>query len=175
MRGEVDWYLVRTPPAREPAAAHVLKATGFEVYSPMKVIWRRHHHVPEKRQVALFPSYVFVGLSDLTPDGEALRVTPYVSALVTIDGVNPARIRAAIVEELRFRFGELTTGPRFHRWIRGRVFGPGDMVELVGDINPRLRGVVFRVETIRGRSAVLISKLFSLPVVARLDNLEASV
>jgi transcription antitermination factor NusG len=169
----VDWYIVRTPPAREPAAAHTLKARGFEVYAPMKVIWRRRRHELLKRQVALFPSYVFVGLSELTPDGETLRITPFVAALVTIDGINPARIRTPVIEELRQRFGELTTGPKFHRWIAGKAFGIGDMVELVGEVTPWLRGVPFKVEHIRGQSAVLMSKLFTATVVARIDNLQA--
>src|SRR5262245_39324678 len=171
-RGEVDWYLVRTLPAREPSAAGVLKLAGFEVYSPMKIIWRRRHDLPEKRLVALFPSYVFVGLGDWTPDGEVLRVTPFVAALVTIDGINPVRIRTCVVEELRNRFGEVTTGPKFHRWIAGKPFGIGDLVELVGEVHPAMRGIRFTVEKIRGRSAELFCKAFPLPVTAHLDNLE---
>lgn len=172
------WFLIRTPPAKEPAAAHVLKQKGFEVYCPMKQVWRRvtkhnKRRSAQRRLFALFPGYVFIGLSELTPDGEELRDTPFVTSLVTIDGVNPAEIRPKVVEELRSRFGELTTGPKFHRWIAGNPFGPGDLVELVGEVHPSLRGVAFEVEQIRGRSAVLISKLFGgMTIVAGLDNLE---
>ena len=167
----IDWYLVRTPPAREPAAAHVLKSTGYHCYSPMRVIWRRRRHQLEKRQVALFPRYVFVGLDEATPDGEVLRGLPFVAALVSIDGVNPARIHRAVVEDLKVRFGELTTGPRFHRWIAGKPFDIGDWVELVGEVNPAMRGVAFKVEEIRGRFAVLFTLRARL--VVGLDSLQA--
>ena len=167
----IDWYLVRTPPAREPAAAHVLKSTGYHCYSPMRVVWRRHRHQLEKRQLALFPSYVFVGLDETTPDGEVLRDLPFVAALVSIDGINPARIRRAVVEELKVRFGELTTGPRFHRWIAGKPFDIGDWVELIGEVTPAMRGIAFRVEEIRGARAVLFT--LGARIVARLDSLQA--
>ena len=174
----IHWYIVRTPPAKEPAAAHVLKTRGYHVYAPMRQVWRRicrHNKIrsPERRQFALFPSYVFCGLGADTPDGEALRDTPYVTGLVTVDGVNPAEVRGQIIDEMRARFGEMITGPKFHRWMAGKEFSIGDIVELVGDINPALRGVAFKVEAIRGRHVSLASQYFGVgTVLALLDNVD---
>ena len=183
MAGELlvtHWFLIRTAPAKEPLAAHILKARNFKVYSPMIRRWRRvtrhaRRREPESRYYALFPGYVFVGLDAETPDGEALRDTPCVVSFVSLDGVNPYEVPAAVVEELRARFGELVTGPRFHRWLKGRPFGPGDEVVLVGSsVSPLLRGVVFKVERIQGRAAEIFSSLFGgVRVSAALDNLEA--
>lgn len=172
------WLLGRTPPAREVMAAHLLKTLGIEVYCPMKLVWRRRvrqHKAREReaRKFALFPGYIFIGFGPhtLTSMEVLRRLSELVVAYVTIDGINPATVRAAVVEELRARFGEVTTGPDFLRWLAMREPQVGDLVSLI-DAAAVFRGMPWRVEQIRAKSAVVFEKTFGITAVTPLDNLE---
>jgi transcription antitermination factor NusG len=175
---ETLWLLIRTAPAKEPTATHILKGRGFEAYSPMRLVWRRivrHHRARERegRLIALFPSYVFVGLNGTTPDAIALREMPCVMGFVSVDGKSPYPISSIIIEDMRHRFGEITTGPELLRWSQARPVAIGDTVRLI-EAALILRGQSFKVEAIRGKAAVIFAQLFGgITVTTPVDNLEA--
>lgn len=59
-----QWALVYTEPRREALAVTSMQENGWPAFCPMESTWVTRAHVKRRTHQALFPRYVFVGLSD---------------------------------------------------------------------------------------------------------------
>jgi transcription antitermination factor NusG len=62
----MNWYLIRAATRQELRAVNSLREAGFAAYCPMTTRWERVglRQLREKRQIALFPGYLFVPIGD---------------------------------------------------------------------------------------------------------------
>jgi transcriptional antiterminator RfaH len=146
------WYVVRTKPNREAAAAASIEAVGARPFLPRIFERVRAGLHMQTRHSPMFPGYLFVNL-DLDALGKQVRYRPGVRDFVRAGGV-PQRIADEVIQAIRGRLaddGVYRPPPRRYR--------PGD--RLVIREGP-LRGleVIFERE-LSGleRAAVLLAEL----------------
>src|SRR5262245_16351915 len=93
------WCCARLEPRRERLAVHCLELGGYEVYLPRL----RERRVSYGRRIEgrppLFPGYAFV---QIAAQWHAARWSVGVLGLI-MDGIGPARVADAIVDEIRRR------------------------------------------------------------------------
>lgn len=161
------WHVLRTPPAREIDAGLVLHDLGFLVYCPMQTAWKRagrNGGLRIRQRPAGMPAfvrYIFVGFTRGDPDWRALFDTGYIRGVVAVDGrpyrVAPKEVARVALAQRAGAFddaGARDSGPTVEVGARVRV-----------DDGP-LRGLYFRVETIRdGSVGVLAAMLGQLNYV----------
>jgi len=100
------WYVVRTKPRAEAAAAENLRARGLEVYLPRlaSAFGRSGTRGGDARLEPLFPGYLFSRLR-LPTDYALAAWTPGVAHLLGRGDGLPAPLDDAVVESLRERAG----------------------------------------------------------------------
>jgi transcriptional antiterminator RfaH len=115
------WAVAQLQPQRQALALHLLEQRQFPVYAPRL---RERRIIRGRRvecEVPLFPSYAFI---EIKLQWHAARWCPGVIRLV-MDGIQPARIPDAVIEEIRGRErGGVIELPR-------RLLKPGDRVRLL--------------------------------------------
>src|SRR6266496_3357338 len=115
------WAVAQLQPQRQALALHLLGQRQFPAYAPRL---RERRIIRGRRvecEVPLFPSYAFI---EIKLQWHAARWCPGVIRLV-MDGIQPARIPDAVIEEIRGRErGGVIELPR-------RLLKPGDRVRLL--------------------------------------------
>ena len=113
------WYVARTKPAVEHAAMDQLRSDGFEAFMPCT---RTLHVRKGRREVPLFPGYLFLRY-DLEQEGSRpLRLVPQLRGLVVFDGVAPP-VPDQVIRELAHRMEQTNAGQGL--WRRPK---PGDQM-----------------------------------------------
>jgi transcriptional antiterminator RfaH len=93
------WACAQLLPQRERFALQMLAQARYETYAPRLREWRTMRNGQRQREVALFPGYVFLVV---TNGWYAARWCPGVGRLV-MDGLQPAKVPDAVIEEIRGR------------------------------------------------------------------------
>jgi len=86
------WYLVKTKPRQENTAIINLENQGFSTYCPIVKI--------TKKNVALFPGYIFIYLDEHNDNWSPIRSTKGVINFVRF-GLNFAQVPEHIIEYIR--------------------------------------------------------------------------
>lgn len=94
------WYVVFTKPRQESKAMLNLVNQGYDVWLPMLTIWRKSAGQWLRKDVPLFPRYLFVRPSRGTQSVAPVRSTVGVMALVRF-GNESARLSESLLNELR--------------------------------------------------------------------------
>lgn len=97
-----EWCVVQTRVNGERLAARHLQNQGFEVYLPKIKKQRRHARRVETVLAPMFPRYLFVRLSALTPRWRSVNGTVGVSYMIC-HGDEPAFVPEGVVEEIMSR------------------------------------------------------------------------
>lgn len=97
-----QWFAVYTQPRGEATACENLSRQRFEVFSPRYLKRRSHARKIETVPAPLFPRYIFISFDADDAGWRVVRSTRGVVDLVR-NGIDPAPVPAAIVEEIRRR------------------------------------------------------------------------
>jgi transcriptional antiterminator RfaH len=93
------WSAVRLQPHRERLALAELTRAGYETYCP-RILHRRVAHGRRiETTPLLFPNYIFVVI---VLQWHTARFAPGVASII-MDGVKPARVPDAVIDELKAR------------------------------------------------------------------------
>lgn len=126
---EKRWYVLRTNPCQENAAAGDLTRQGFEVFNPRVVERAIIHDRPRTINSALFPSYIFVRVNiDVDPWGRVNKAKGAVH-LLPEGAERPCHVPTALVEALQARVaaGEFTLAEATATLL---AYVPGDAVPI---------------------------------------------
>jgi transcriptional antiterminator RfaH len=93
------WAAAQLQPQRERLAQHCLTLAGYETYLPRLREVRVSHGRKVEVRPPLFPGYCFVAI---TLQWHTARYSVGVARLV-MDGVQPARVPDAVIDEIRRR------------------------------------------------------------------------
>src|SRR6266545_315114 len=114
------WAVAQLQPQRQALALHLLEQRQFPVYAPRL---RERRIIRGRRvecEVPLFPSYAFI---EIKLQWHAARWCPGVIRLV-MDGLQPAKVLDAVIEEIRGRV-KILAGPfRGHLAMYAGLPGP---------------------------------------------------
>lgn len=166
-----EWYVLRTQPMKEFASVEILTSRGLRAFCPTETKWRRIG--PKKKRAPyaypMLPRYIFASGAD---PWEIVRTHRHrcVQGVVGIAG-RPAEIPERVIERLARLSG--TPIPTRTAPIR-RSFVVGDQVEI---IRGPFQGYLVPIESINGRSAKVLMKLFNSPnfeVEIALEDLQAA-
>lgn len=94
------WYLIHTKPQGEALARDNLQRQAYEVYFPRALQSVRYRGRWRERIVALFPRYLFLGLSAGQQSLAPVRSTAGVAAVVRF-GSEYAAVREQVIQQLR--------------------------------------------------------------------------
>lgn len=124
----MDWYVIFTKPRQEERALENLERQGFECYLPTLEIERIRHGKKCTVVEPMFTRYLFIQLDDsiYARSWIPIRSTRGVNQIVTFGG-RPAKVRPELISILRSRSGVGGTDVK-------RMFSPGEVVRVVGDI-----------------------------------------
>ena len=111
-----DWYLIKTKSRQENIAQKNLENQDYIVYYPFAEI--------NKKQVVLFPGYIFIYLDSTSQDWSPIRSTKGVLHLVRF-GLNYAKIPNNLIEF--FKTNQLNTKEKLKKLSK---FKPGDKVQI---------------------------------------------
>ena len=139
------WACAQVEPRRERLASHCLGLAGYEIYQPLLREQRRSSH-GRKITVTppLFPGYLFVWVVRGWWDA---RWSPGVVRLI-MDGLLPARVPDAVINEIRSRerggFVELSRPRGLRPGMRVRVIsGPlSERIGMLAVLRPHERVIV---------------------------------
>src|SRR5215471_5571573 len=140
------WCCAQVEPRRERLASHCLGLAGYDIYQPLLREQRRSRHGSRKIIVTppLFPGYLFVWVVRGWWDA---RWSPGVVRLI-MDGVLPARVPDAVINEIKSRerngFVVLPRSRGFVPGMRVRVIGGPlqNQIGLLGALRPHERVLV---------------------------------
>jgi transcriptional antiterminator RfaH len=110
------WYLVKTKSKQEDIAILNLENQNFHVYCP--------HALVNNKNVALFPSYIFIQLDKYTQNWLPIHSTKGVQYFVRF-GLSYAKIPNSIIEFIKAN--ELNTAEKLNNINK---FKPGDKVQI---------------------------------------------
>jgi len=146
------WYVVRSKPRAEAAAADNLRTRGVEVYFPRLAPAFSRRGEDDHALEALFPGYLFARL-DLARQYQLAAWAPGVAHFLTLGEGLPAALEDGVVESLRQRAGggEILR-PRL-------MFRAGDPVEIRNGPFTGLLAVVDRPCSAAGRVQILLDLL----------------
>ena len=152
-----SWYIAKTKPQKETAAANFLSQCDVPVFCP-KVVSPGHSGA--KSQV-LFPTYIFCYLDPDSAIWPKVRWAPGLSYFLSCDGA-PAPVPEALIDYLRLRVNQWNDPGQLRR------LSQGDRVVITGGPFTGLDGIFQRYICSRQRCIVF------LEVVGRLINVELS-
>ena len=138
------WDCAQVEPRRERLASHCLGLAGYEIYQPLLREQRRSHGRKITVTPPLFPGYLFVWVVRGWWDA---RWSPGVVRLI-MDGLLPARVPDAVIDEIRSRerggFVELLKPRGLRPGMRVRVIsGPlSAQIGLLAVLRPHERVLV---------------------------------
>ena len=95
-----SWYLVQTKPKAEGIAKENLERQNFDVYLPLILSRIKRRGKTSKIIQPMFPSYLFIYLSEQTDDWGSIRSTVGVSTLVRF-GMTPAKVPENLIKNLK--------------------------------------------------------------------------
>lgn len=101
--GNITWCVAHTQPLKESVAKHHLLDQGYEVYMPRFKKIVRHARKVEEKIVPLFPRYIFIGMDLSSTRWRSVNGTRGVSHLLMSNDLNPAKVPARIIDDLRFQ------------------------------------------------------------------------
>ena len=114
------WYLIKTKPRQEKIAIANLKNQNYHVYCPSRII--------NKKNVFLFPGYLFISLDEEVSNWSPVRSTKGVLYFVKF-GINFAKIPDGVIEFIKSN--ENLTSEK----IKGlEKFKPGENVQITEGI-----------------------------------------
>ena len=87
-----NWYLIKSKPRQEDIAVNNLENQNYCTYCPKSVI--------NKKEVVLFPGYIFIQLDKKTQDWIPIRSTKGVSNFVRF-GLNFAKVPNSVIEFIK--------------------------------------------------------------------------
>lgn len=114
-----QWYVLRTKPRKDAAAASLLEKAKLEVFAPTITVYRAEGKRPA--QEPLFPGYMFSRLDAHLGEVQLARYTAGVSDILRY-GNHPAPVPDELVEAVRQR---TASGPRRRQW---SSYQSGDLV-----------------------------------------------
>jgi transcriptional antiterminator RfaH len=97
----ITWCVAHTQPFKEGVAQHHLLDQGYEVYMPRFKKICRHARKVEEKFVPLFPRYIFVGMDLSSARWRSVNGTRGVSHLLISNDLNPTKVPASIIDDLR--------------------------------------------------------------------------
>jgi transcription antitermination factor NusG len=168
----MNWFAIRTSPQREFAVEQILTNHGLKAFCPTETKWKRVGPRKKRTQFsyAMLSRYIFVRCAD--PWNDILRCpwSRNIQGVVSLNGV-PAVIPESAVARLAKLSGTSipTSSAPIHR-----SFSPGETVRVARGI---LQGKLVELDTIKGRSGVVLASMFGnekMPVEIPLDDLEAA-
>lgn len=174
--GQKAWRKVKGTGARVFLSEHLIRRAGFEVFLPVKKVWRiKNRFTKEKHLVAvpLLADWLFVGLP-LAAYAGGLHVAGWkrlmdldVVAGVMGTGGRPIKLSDASMSRLMRQFGQPRVEAGLRRRIAaGRVIGAGDCAKIV---DGPFESFACRVIDIDGDSAKVILNLFGRETPARIE------
>ena len=152
----------------------LLRRAGFEVFLPVKKVWRRRNKFgPEKELVAypLLADWIFVGWSVASCRWADLMALDVVVGVMGTGG-RPVRLANAPMCDLMRRYSDGCLTPEHHRYMRTHAeFDPGDRTRVTAG---PLDGTDLRVIEINGPNVkgVIDAMGGSIPVEIQADLLE---
>lgn len=160
---------VRNTGLREFVPALILRRAGFEVFLPIKKVWRvKNRHTKEKHlvDVPLLVDWMFVGWSADEARFHELMSFEVVSGVMGTGG-RPVRFSHGKVMDLMRRWSGKYLPPEYHRYMRtGMEFGPGsDVVVLEGPF----KDFSAKVIEISGPSARIAIQIFGRDIELGVD------
>lgn len=165
------WHAFRTAPMKEFAVETILKSYGLRAFCPTETKWKRIG--PKQKRTPfnypMLPRYIFASGADPWDVVRSLRGRG-IQGVVSFNGA-PAQISEPQIERLARMSGASipTRSAPVHR-----SFTAGDKVEI---IRGPFQGYLVPIESINGRTAKVLMKLFNSPsfeVEIGLDDLEAA-
>lgn len=161
------WYVARTRPMVEHAALDHLRSDGFEAFVPCT---RTLHARRGRREVPLFPGYLFLRY-DLEQEGSRpLRLVPHLRGLVTFEGVAPP-VPDHVVEDLAQKVEQMNAGQGL--WRRPR---PGDQMTVAIGRTQTMAQVVAQAKSPHARVRVLLDFLGTrVPAQVSPESLEFAI
>lgn len=159
---------------RMMASEVLLRRAGFDVFIPVREVWRRENRFSKEKRLVTYPmlgDWVFVGW----PTGrfnwfDLMRLDVVAGVMGT--GGRPVQVSSAQVARLMKRWGSKGLTPSEHQFMRTHAeFAVGDVVKIV---DGPLIGEEVRVVDINGPavSAVLSALGGAFKVEVRTDALE---
>jgi transcriptional antiterminator RfaH len=97
----ISWCVAHTQPLKEHVAQQHLLDQGYEVYIPRFKKICRHARKFEEKLVPLFPGYVFIGMDLESARWRSINGTRGVSHLLMSNDLNPAKVPACVIDDLR--------------------------------------------------------------------------
>ncbi len=98
--GSTRWFVAKTRPNGEQKAQFHLQRQGFEVYLPQFLRRISHARRTSWQPRPLFPSYLFVAMSETQQRWRAINSTIGISHLIC-DDRGPVAVPLGVVDELR--------------------------------------------------------------------------
>ncbi len=94
------WFVAKTRPNNEHKALFHLRRQGFEVYLPQFLRRIRHARRTSWQPRPLFPSYLFVAISEARRGWHAINSTIGISHLIT-DDRGPVPVPPSVIKDLQ--------------------------------------------------------------------------
>lgn len=141
------WYIIRTEPQADSAAASELRSAGFDIFSPL-VKSQKANKV--NNYAPLFPGYIFLKWDMEGAGKPSLQRAPHVSGWVNFEGVSPA-VPDEVVSELASRIESINNSGGL--W---RRFKAGDRVRIVSGILEGLGEVIESTNSPQSKVRVLM-------------------
>ena len=95
-----QWFVAKTQPNGEIKAQYHLKRRGFDVYLPQFLRRISHARRISWQPRPLFPSYIFVAISEAQQRWRAINSTTGISHLIC-DDQGPVPVQAKIIDNIR--------------------------------------------------------------------------
>ena len=146
--GSLQWFVIRTQPQAESAAARELARDGFEVFAPQV---RTSHAQGGRGEAPLFPGYLFLHCPTEMAGQSAFRPAHRVAGWVNFSGLVPP-VPNEVIAELKIRVERINDNGGL--W---RRFRPGETVNVVSGSMETMAEVVSGAKSPEGRVKVLLS------------------
>jgi transcriptional antiterminator RfaH len=166
------WYTVQANPnceSRARVGIDELKLPGAEVYLPIEHHWRKTSGTSKTRMrvgYPLFRGYLFLRFDLERVGTHAIRHTHGVKGFVTKTGGEPARVPAALIEEL----ARAEAAAAFDSTVEGAAFAPGASVRIDDGPFAGLVGEVMRADS-KDRVDLLLKFLHrSVPITVPIGS-----
>lgn len=147
-----SWYVVLTKPRLECRAEAQLIQQGYELWLPKLSAWKKSGGVWLRKDLPLFPRYLFVRPASAEQSIAPIRSTVGVTTMVCF-GNEPARLREELVVQLR----EVAAAHSRHPDEQASPFVAGERVSIASGPLAGLAAIVTRPAI--ERVAVLLSLL----------------
>ena len=152
----------------------LLTRAGFEVFLPVKKVWRRKNRFSPEKQLVSYPllaDWLFVGWPKIQCRWADLMALDVVVGVMGTGG-EPVQLAHASICDLMREHGDGRLEPEHYRYMRSHAeFDPGDRARVMAG---PLDGTILRVVDISGPSVkgIIAAMGGNIPVEIRADLLE---